>query len=180
MHFITLFSVQVISHFLNTCIYVCIHITLSLSLSLPLFISLGEKEFWSNQWGTAESKRDQIFWHNRQKMARFLNTEVQLTVDEGLEQALIEGREVLFTSDIADSYVFSSPDMALTILIKESVEKKVGSNKVFTYISRFHYLFFSQSNMILTLTLYLGCCILPGCAFSSRVKVTGFTRCQTS
>jgi hypothetical protein len=108
------------------------------SLSLPLSLSLGEKVFWNDQWGTAESKRDQIFWHNRQKMAKFLNTDVQLTVDEGLEQALIEGREVLFTSNIADSYVFSSPDMALTILIKDSVEKKVGSNKVFTDISRFH------------------------------------------
>jgi len=102
------------------------------------YFSAGEKVFWNDQWGTAESKRDQIFWHNRQKMAKFLNTDVQLTVDEGLEQALIEGREVLFTSNIADSYVFSSPDMALTILIKDSVEKKVGSNKVFTDISRFH------------------------------------------
>jgi hypothetical protein len=59
---------------------------------------------------------------------------VKIYTDEGLEQALIEGREVLFTSNIADSYVFSSPDMALTILIKDNIEKKVGSNKVFIYV----------------------------------------------
>jgi hypothetical protein len=51
-------------------------------------------------------------------------------VDEGLEEALSAGREVLFTSNISDTYTFTSKDSNLPQLVKKSLKKKVSVKKV--------------------------------------------------
>jgi hypothetical protein len=53
-------------------------------------------------------------------------------VDEGLKEALSAGREVLFTSNISDKYKFTSADKSLPQLVKNSFQKKVAINKVYT------------------------------------------------
>lgn len=86
-----------------------------------------ENEWWNDEWTTVQGKRGPLFWRNPEALTKLISNEILF--DSGLEGALSNGKEVLFSSTSTLGSFYSMP-LYLEPKLLKLLDIKPFSNKV--------------------------------------------------